>query len=330
MDANLYDEILKSYERLRMMRKRERLQRLKEVYAKDSVIEELDIKIQNTGAAAMMEILEKPTESKTISANMQKEIALLSKQRTERVLALGYSQDYTDMEYDCALCEDTGYVNGNICECLQLRATKAAKAKSDIAPLLHKQNFEKFDLSIFDEKNHTLVQENLTLAKEFVKNFGKENVSLLLYGDAGCGKTFLSSCIAHALLEKNVQVVYKSAVRLFADYLDYVFNRADMKEELLRVMDAQLLIIDDLGTEAVNQHTVSYLFQLINERAMRGKSTIISTNLSLKEIESIYSARISSRLFERYELVEFPLEDLRAKIKTRLLKKIPNESFKKI
>ena len=95
-----------------------------------------------------------------------------------------------------------------------------------------------------------------------------------------------------------------------------MFNRADAsaaKREIDRVLNAQLLIIDDLGTEAINSHTISYLFQIINERGINRRNTIISTNYSLEEISEMYSERISSRLFEQYEVVSFPDEDLRLK-----------------
>ena len=312
-NGSFYEEVLKTYEQRRMMRRRERDLRLQEVYARDAEIEALDVKVQSTGAQAMMQILENPAQSKEISQKMQTDIASFLAERKRRMLAAGFAEDYTEMVYDCPLCEDTGYVDGKICECLRTRAARAMKVSSDIAPMLDAQNFENFNLNLFKPENREIMQENLMIAKKFVENFGLGSNNLLFYGGAGCGKTFLSSCIANALIENNVDVVYKSAVRLFADYLDHIFNRADTKKALARVMDAQLLIIDDLGTEAVNQHTVSYLFQIMNERAIRNKPTVISTNLTPKEISGTYTERVSSRVFERYEMVEFPGEDLRLK-----------------
>ncbi len=313
-DSSIYEEIRKEYDAIRMMHKRERELRLAEVYKRDTDIETIDAKIQTTGAQSMMQILENPSAANEISRKMQSEIAALYAQRDAHLIALGLPVDYTNLHYDCDKCEDTGYVDGKYCDCMRKRAAKSARFASDIAPMLEMQCFENFNLELFSGESRELMRENLLLAENFVEKFDGCSENLLFYGGAGCGKTFLSSCIANALLEKQVNVVYKSAVRLFGDYLDYVFNRGDSqltKKELDRVMNAQLLIIDDLGTEAVNQHTQSYLFRLINERGVRGKSTIISTNYSPEELAGIYTERISSRIFERYELVEFPAEDVR-------------------
>lgn len=314
-ESSLYEEILKDYEAQRMMHKREREQRLAQVYALDARLEELDAQMQTVGAQAMMSILEKPAEAKSISERMKSQIAQLTKEREQRLAMLGFTRDYTNLHFNCKLCEDTGYCEGKVCDCLRNAAAKLARKRADIAPMLQDQNFARFDLSLFSEENKELMCENLSLAKDFVNEFPND-ANLLFYGDTGCGKTFLSSCIANALLEKNVHVVYKSAVRLFTDYIDYVFNRGDsagIKNELERVMHAELLIIDDLGTEAINQHTISYLFQLINERGMQKRPTIINTNLTLDEIGALYSNRISSRLLEQYEMVEFANEDIRLK-----------------
>lgn len=323
-DGKLYEKILNDYETRRMIRTRERNRRLEEVYNQSETIRALDVQINQVGSAAMLEILKSPAQTKQISSAMQAKLDTLYAERKNALKALGYSETYTDLVFDCKKCKDSGYVNGQICDCLKQRAAAAVKQSSEISPMLETQNFENFELDLFSKETipdfdisaYELMQENLQLAKQFVRDFGKKTESLLFYGGAGCGKTFLSSCIANALIEKNVNVVYKSAVRLFGEYLDYMFNRTDAqtaKQMLDQVQNAQLLIIDDLGTEAVNQHTVSYLFQLVNERIIKKQSTIISTNLTLKEISTAYSERISSRIFEQYVMVEFIGEDLRLK-----------------
>ncbi len=315
-DSGIYEEILADYAAKRKMRKRERDLRLEELYKRLPELRELDMQMQNAGAKAMLEILEKPGASAEISKKMQETIRALEVRRRAAVDAISLPHNYTELVYDCKVCEDTGYVGGQLCACVRERASKKAKFSSDIAPMLATQNFQHFNLDMFSGEDREMMQENLMLATEFVKNFGKRTENLFFYGAPGGGKTFMSSCIANALIEKQVDVVYKSAARLFSDYLDYIFNRAESasaKRELDRVMEAELLIIDDLGTEAVNQHTVSYLFQLVNERGIRGQSTIISTNLTLEEVSDLYSKRVSSRIFEGYEMVEFASEDLRLK-----------------
>ena len=160
-NGSFYEEVLKTYEQRRMMRRRERDLRLQEVYARDSEIEALDVKVQSTGAQAMMQILENPAQSKEISQKMQTDIASFLAERKRRMLAAGFAEDYTEMVYDCPLCEDTGYVDGKICECLRARAARAMKVSSDIAPMLDAQNFENFNLNLFKPENREIMQENL-------------------------------------------------------------------------------------------------------------------------------------------------------------------------
>lgn len=315
-DSTIYERILNDYAARRKMSKRERDLRLEDVYSRAPQLRDIDMKIQNVGAESMLKILENPTSAAEISQNMKDTIRSLYAQREEILRALGLPVEYTDLVYGCEKCEDTGYVDGQLCTCVRERAAKEAKCASDIAPLLATQNFSNFDLELFSGADKELMRENLMLAQSFVENFGSREEDLLFYGAPGGGKTYMSSCIANALIEKQVNVVYKSAARLFGEYLDYIFNRADAaeaKRELDRVSEAELLIIDDLGTEAINQHTISYLFQLINERSIRNMRTIISTNLSIEEISEMYSKRVSSRIFEHYEMAEFASEDLRLK-----------------
>lgn len=315
-NSEIYEEILADYAARRKMRKRERDLRLEALYQRLPELRELDVQVQSVGAQAMLQILEKPDEAAEISKRMQETIRSLEARRQSALEAIGLPTNHTDIVFDCSLCEDTGYVGGQLCSCVRERAAKKAKFSTDIASMLAMQNFKSFKLDLFSGEDREMMQENLLLATEFVNHFDKRTENLFFYGAPGGGKTFMSSCIANALIEKQVDVVYKSAARLFSDYLDYIFNRAEStsaKRELDRVMDAELLIIDDLGTEAINQHTISYLFQLVNERGIRGLSTIISTNLTLEEISDLYSKRVSSRIFEGYEMVEFAAEDLRLK-----------------
>ncbi len=78
-----------------------------------------------------------------------------------------------------------------------------------------------------------------------------------------------------------------------------------------RYADCDLLIIDDLGTEVVNQFTVSVLYHLINTRLNRGLSTMINTNLSQKELRERYWDRITSRIFGEYQILLFSGTDVR-------------------
>ena len=148
------------------------------------------------------------------------------------------------------------------------------------------------------------------IARGFVRNFDSSFENLFLYGDTGVGKTFLSHCIAHDLLESAHCVMYFSAFDLFELLADSKFSR-DKTEGQEFVFDSDLLIIDDLGTELTNSFVSSQLFLCINERIMRRKSTIISTNLKLENFSDTYSERTFSRIASNYRMVKLEGKDIR-------------------
>ena len=136
----------------------------------------------------------------------------------------------------------------------------------------------------------------------------------LLYGSAGLGKTHLSTAVAKKIIERGVDVLYVSAVAMLGDFearrLGTGGNDGSVRDTE-RYYTAELLIIDDLGTEMVNQFTVSCLYDVINSRINNRKSTFINTNYTLKEIKAKYTDRISSRILGEYQPVHFEGTDIR-------------------
>jgi len=149
------------------------------------------------------------------------------------------------------------------------------------------------------------------MAQGFVRNFDKNFENLFLYGDTGVGKTFLSHCIAHELLKSAHCVLYFSAFDLFDLLAGNIFSKKDKSTEDELIYDCDLLIIDDLGTELTNSFVSSQLFLCINERIMRRKSTIISTNLKLENFSETYSERTFSRIASNYQMVKLIGKDIR-------------------
>lgn len=149
----------------------------------------------------------------------------------------------------------------------------------------------------------------------FVQTFDGKFQNLMLYGPVGTGKTFLTNCIAKELLDRSHSVVYFTAFQLFELLSPSHTEENDLRQRSEAVLDSDLLILDDLGTEMLNTFTVSRLFQVLNERALRRRSTIISTNLSLKDFRDLYSERIFSRITSSYTLLKFTGSDIRIRRK---------------
>ena len=157
----------------------------------------------------------------------------------------------------------------------------------------------------------------LNKAKNFVKEFDTKKGNLLLYGNTGVGKTFLINCIYKELTESAHSVIYLTAYEFFSELEKITFNRSVLAEEASQRMDSllecELLVIDDLGSELSNSFTTSQLFHIVNERHLKNRSIIISTNLSIADLKEQYGERIFSRLVSNFEFLKIQGEDIRLK-----------------
>lgn len=155
-------------------------------------------------------------------------------------------------------------------------------------------------------------REAVYKAFDFIKSFDQEFQNLLLYGEAGTGKTFLCNCIAKQLLDDGFSVIYFTAFQLFEILEKQKFqNDSEVSGHFQNIFDCDLLIIDDLGAELSNTFTVSHLFLCLNERLLRKKSTLISTNFDLNLLSKTYTERISSRVLSNYNIIELFGDDIR-------------------
>ena len=320
----VYKKVLEEYEALRITEKSEQRARLFEVYEKCDKVRRIDEEITRTGSGAALEILNNPQRAKEIAEDLGETMKMLSQLRARELEAAGFAADYTDVHYRCNLCKDEGYTDGKQCECFKKRLIKEVYKQSNLHKLFETQNFEKFDISLFSDEvdkqagisQKEAMNEALEASKKFVADFEKSGESLFFYGGVGLGKTFLSTCIAKEIIDAGYSVVYQSSAKLFSYYSDYMFGRIGADEgryELDRLRECDLLIIDDLGSEAVNSQSVSFLFELVNDRILAGKKMVISTNYSISEIAKVYSERLHSRILEHFIPIRFFGGDVRLK-----------------
>ena len=283
-----YDTIMREYSKTQSQNRRILEERTQEIYKKIPRIHEIDEEVATLSAKKARALLS--GESSGLE-DLKAAISLLSQERNALLVCNSYPEDYLELPYKCPVCQDTGYVG----------------------------SFEHFSFDYYSDtmKNEaTGLTERETarraydIARGFVRNFDSSFENLFLYGDTGVGKTFLSHCIAHDLLESAHCVMYFSAFDLFELLADSKFSR-DKTEGQEFVFDSDLLIIDDLGTELTNSFVSSQLFLCINERIMRRKSTIISTNLKLENFSDTYSERTFSRIASNYRMVKLEGKDIR-------------------
>ena len=192
--------------------------------------------------------------------------------------------------------------------------------QSNLREILKEENFSTLSYKYYDVENMEKMQVAIETCKNFTENFDKTFENILLCGTVGIGKTFLSNCIAKELLDQGHSVLYLSAFQLFDLMAKNSFSGNMSKEESVakqypHIFESDLLIIDDLGTELANSFTMAGFFLVINERILRKKSTLISTNLSPEEILTTYTERTASRIISNYKMLKLSGSDIRLKKK---------------
>ena len=265
-----------------------------------------------------------------ISGNSQDYTSLLKSlndQKANLLISAGKPADYLDPVYTCTQCHDTGYINSRKCSCFNKKAIDLVYHDSNLKNITDNENFDTFSYEWYDNTTpdpsngltpYHNMQRIVDICYKFVDNFDKEAANILFFGGTGTGKTFLSNCIARELLNTSHSVIYLTAIELFTTFQRQDFSRfgEDKDSDANYLSDCDLLIIDDLGTEVGNTYTNSKLFYVINERMLKKKSTIISTNLSLSEIRDSYSERIFSRITSSYTILKVFGSDIRMMKKT--------------
>ena len=238
----------------------------------------------------------------------------LRQKKRDLLLGAGLPEDYTEPRYECDLCHDTGYCSGKMCRCFKEALVLAEIEHSGLGQLVKTQRFDSFSFDFYAKESEAIIRRNFNMLKEFAENFsGKGDSSWLLMGGTGLGKTHLSSSVAVEVIHKGFDVVYMTSGSMFSVFEKQRFGDGsvdDGSDE--KFHSADLLIIDDLGTEMVNQFTLSCLYNVINSRTVNGKSTIINTNLTREELLHRYSDRITSRLFGEFKPLLFVGKDIRA------------------
>jgi DNA replication protein DnaC len=314
-----YDEIMREYDARQLQNRRTLDARRREVYAKLPRLQQLDSDVASGSVQRARLLLDGDSGALT---QLHEELAAKRAERGKLLTNAGYPADYLEPVYTCPDCRDTGYRNGQKCHCFKQAIINTVYAQSNIRAILAKENFDTFSYDYYaaDDVNGTTGLSSLATAQNavrachlFIDQFDNKPQNLFFYGKTGVGKTFLSNCVARELLEKGYSVIYFTAFQLFDILSKGVFEKdADAIAAHQNIFDCDLLVIDDLGTELSNAFTTSQLFLCVNERLLRGKSTIISTNLSLNQIVEVYSERTFSRICDAYTLINlFSKVDIR-------------------
>lgn len=322
-----YNKILRTYDERQLHNKYLLEQRQQEIYKKIPAVLELEQEMASLAAKKVKFLLLSDLKEEGDLSHLYSSSKSLRLQKEALLEAYGYPLDYLQPIYHCHDCKDTGYTtNHQKCHCFKQAVVDLLYTQSNIKTAIKKENFSTFSFEYY-KKNH--MDETLGLSayenilqvvaecQNFIEQFDTSNQNLLFYGNAGVGKTFLSNCIAKELLDSAHTVIYLTSFELFDILEKNKFSKLqenyEVEEQFDGILNCDLLIIDDLGTELSNSFTNSQLYLCVNERLLSQKSTIISTNLSLDDLSSQYSERFFSRIASQYTLLRIFGEDIRLK-----------------
>lgn len=318
------DNIRAVYDARRLQRdleREERVARIRSDYPELAALED-DI------LRAAGDLLQAAADVEQSSAARAK-LTMLRTRRSMMLQSLGIPADYADVRPFCTLCGDQGWVDGHRCTCYR-DLLNSSKLISDQLELTHHERFENYDLSLFPQAERAQRFGFKKFAENYVDSFREStDANLYFFGSSGTGKTFLLGCIANALHDQGVAVYYIGAnrlrellarrqtlLRIFNPDLDEV---EENEQQYARILDVELLMIDDLGSETRDEAFQADLLTLLDERYRYKRATIITGNLAPADMLSkkVYDERLVSRLVGHYRLLRFEGADIRREVAER-------------
>ena len=330
LNNSLYQTIMRDFNRRQADEKHQQDLRIQEIYKAIPEYETLEQDIVSACAEeARMRILNPGRDFTQNQDRLRVQIDAIKATQKKLLLEAGFPEDYPELHYVCPICKDTGFFENDLCECFRKAASKLIYDQSQIASIIERENFDTFNMNYYPEAVDPRfgispadnMRAILDACAHFIQDFDTKHSNLFLTGDTGVGKSFLTHCLANELLKRSHSVLYLSAFDLIEAFERHTFGRGDGCEEDFyedtlfdSILNCDALFIDDLGTETVNNFTVSQLFLCLNYRQEHRKSTIISTNLPVEAIQDIYSERISSRIISYYDIFLIFGEDIRIQI----------------
>ena len=325
-DGKIMRRALQQFEEDRQAREERFQARRESVFRRQPRLRQIEEELGSTMSRITSSALRHGTDPGPAVEVLREENLRIQEEKRQLLTQMGLPQDCLEEKPACALCGDTGYRNGQVCRCL--RKYYAREQQKELSRMLDlgSQSFDTFSLDWYpqeyDSSFGSSARENMEkvydICADYAHQFGKRPGNLLLFGAPGLGKTFLSAAIAREVSGNGWSVVYDTAGRIFQRFEAQKFTREeDAGDDVDRVLNCDLLILDDLGTEMTTAFVQSALYQIVNTRLMEKKSTILNTNLMPGEIARRYSPQLASRIEGEYQLLPFFGEDIRKLKKER-------------
>ncbi|MBE6899337.1 MAG: ATP-binding protein [Ruminococcaceae bacterium] len=289
-----------------------------DVYAKYPAIRELDNRLMREMANLTVLMLREQGDTEGVLASMKAKTEDIRRERAAILAEKGLPEDYLEPHYICSECSDIGRKNGILCSCFKEICRKEALNELAASSGSASCSFGNFELGYYPDNGaedgtnpRRKMQNYYNFCINYAENFVSGSPSIVMIGKTGLGKTHLSLAIAKTVVEKGFGVVYAPAQKLVSNLEREHFSFSGSDAVLQKYTNCDLLIIDDLGAEFPSQFTSAAIGNLINERLFENRPTVISTNLSVKELSERYSERTASRILGEYKRLLFAGEDIR-------------------
>lgn len=321
----------KELENLRKNQIEENEKRKSNFYKNVKRAQEIDNLLSKTAITAAKAVLS-GKKAKDMLSDLKIKNLELQNELKSLLISNNLPVNYLEVKYKCPHCKDTGYIDGIMCSCLKKLIKKITYDNLNRLSPLSLSKFETFNVNYYpDSTTRDGVNARLHMEKvfyfcqQYASNFNKYSENLFMQGATGLGKTHLSLAIANTVINSGYNVIYTSTPNIISKLEKEHFNNNFRDDETEKhLIECDLLILDDLGTEFQTNFSNATIYNLINSRIMYKNPTIISTNLSVKEIQSAYSKRLVSRIMGDYKRLFFLGNDMRQYLKSPQNKEINN------
>lgn len=316
MDTEIFDEAHEIMASRRRKAQEELDRRISEINEQIPEIKEINNTLFNSGK----EVIQLIMNSK--GKNVQDKIEQIKQRNIDAqnmakslLISHGKTADYLEIKYNCPYCNDTGYIDSKFCDCMKSLLGKLMTEKLNRISHVALSSFDTFRLDYYQNEDYYTMQRIFEYTRKYAENFTLQSENIIMSGDTGIGKTHLSLAIANTVIQKGFNVLYDSAINFLWNIEREHYSYERSTDVLDAVLDADLLIIDDLGTETDSKFNISMIYNIINTRIVKNKPTIISTNITdFRIIAKIYGGKVSSRIATLYRNLHFCGKDVRLQI----------------
>lgn len=320
-----YDTLKSRFNQKRINARYELDKRTEEIYEKLPKVKEIDLAMASESVKAGKAAL---SGDDSLASALDETIKKLALEKNKLLTENGYDPGYLTEHFECPKCNDTGFIGNEPCGCFKAAMTDLIFEESNISDIIRKENFSTFDTSLYSDDPadydkdlectpYGNILQVLKKVRAFTDNFDAAPSNLLIYGNTGLGKTFLTNCIACELLRSSHTVMYYTTFSLYDMLSKSIRSDSEYRDQRINkdgLLTCELLIIDDLGSEMANSFTESNLYSIVNERLRNGLSTVISTNLSPRQLNDKYGERLFSRFMKDYQFIKLIGSDIRVKL----------------